>query len=91
MDGCAGTCWSSSAHPLEPSTATGAAPVFQQGGDVTDPPWGGRNRPEGGVQKLGRLSDPLSSLTALLTCSLRDLRGFDREVMSHVRGRSRAD
>eukprot|EP00966_Prymnesium_polylepis_P258165 5963385-Prymnesium_polylepis.2 len=46
----------------------------------------------GGVQKLGRLG----CLDTLITYSLGlsalwDLRGFDREVMSLVRGRSRGD
>ena len=55
---------------------------------VTDPPWGHRpplgwfESNEGGFQKLGRLSR--HSNHHLLTWSLRDLRGFDREVMSEV-------
>ena len=52
------------------------------GGDVTEPPLGWFESNEGGFQKLGRLSR--HSNHHLLTWSLRDLRGFDREVMSEV-------
>ena len=53
-----------------------------KGGYVTDPPWGWFESNDGGFQKLGRLSR--HSNHHLLTWSLRDLRGFDREVMSEV-------
>ena len=53
-------------------------------GDGTDPPWrlGWFESNEGGFQKLRRLSR--HSNHRLLTWSLRDLREFDREVMSEV-------
>eukprot|EP00966_Prymnesium_polylepis_P297481 6873182-Prymnesium_polylepis.1 len=49
---------------------------------VTSPPMGWFESHEGDFQKLGRLSRP--STYHLLTCSLRDLRGFDREGMPEV-------
>ena len=48
----------------------------------TSPPLGWFESNEGGFQKLGRLSR--HSNHHLLTWYLRDLRGFDREVMSEV-------
>ena len=53
-----------------------------KGGYVHRPPLGWFESNEGGFQKLGRLSR--HSKHHLLTWSLRDLRGFDREVMSEV-------
>ena len=56
-------------------------------GDVQEgwchrPPLGWFESNDGGFQKLGRLSR--HSNHPLLTWSLRDLRGFDREVVSEV-------
>jgi hypothetical protein len=51
----------------------------------TDPPWGGSNRMRGVFRSWGGCLDTLIITSLhLLTWSLRDLRGFDREVMSEV-------
>ena len=57
-------------------------PPKRQGGLCHRPPLGWFESNDGGFQKLGRLSR--HSNHHLLTWSLRDLRGFDREVMSEV-------
>eukprot|EP00966_Prymnesium_polylepis_P310802 7180942-Prymnesium_polylepis.1 len=46
-------------------------------------PWGGSNRMRGVFRKAGEAVSRLSN-HHLLTLSLRDLRGFDCEVMSEV-------
>eukprot|EP00966_Prymnesium_polylepis_P053773 1242726-Prymnesium_polylepis.2 len=45
----------------------------------TDPTWGGSNRMRGGGSEAGKAVLTLYSSDHLLTCSLQDLRGFDRE------------
>eukprot|EP00966_Prymnesium_polylepis_P098679 2285010-Prymnesium_polylepis.1 len=60
-----------------PTTPKVQGPGGLWGGDVTDPPWGGSNRMMEVFRSWGGCLD-----TLIIT--FRNLRGFDREVMSEV-------